>query len=168
MHKGLFASPDYLARHGAPSTPEDLAAHRFVVYTPMARKGQHRLHHGTQTASFTMQGPLHCNSMGLAVALTRAGSGIGTLPSAMARQEVASGSLVPLLPDWQFDPTEVSIVTASRRLMPSKIRAFIDHLFEQVPAEMVEALKAPSRSLHGTGKPAGAVFTTSPKTNLRQ
>jgi DNA-binding transcriptional LysR family regulator len=145
MHKGLFASPDYLARHGAPSTPDDLAAHRFVVYTPMARKGQHRLHHGTQTASFTMQGPLHCNSMGLAVALTRAGSGIGTLPSAMARQEVATGALVPLLPEWQFEPTEVSLVTASRRLMPSKIRAFIDHLYEQVPAEMVEALREPSK-----------------------
>jgi hypothetical protein len=29
--------------------------------------------------------------------------------------------------------------------MPSKIRAFIDHLFEEVPAGMVEALKTPSR-----------------------
>jgi DNA-binding transcriptional LysR family regulator len=84
--------------------------------------------------------------MGLAVALTRAGSGIGTLPSAMARQEVATGALVPLLPEWQFEPTEVSLVTASRRLMPSKIRAFIDHLYEQVPAEMVEALKTSSKT----------------------
>ena len=97
----------------------------------MAR-GQH-LCTTAQTASFTMGPGCICQLHGPGVALTGQAAASAPLPSAMARQDVASGALVPL-PEWQFAPTAVSIVTASRRLMPSKIRAFIDHLSsEQVP-----------------------------------
>ena len=79
----------------------DLAAHRFVVYTPMARKGQ--LHLAPRHAN----GQLHdagarCTATPWEPGVARAdqsGSGIGTLPSAMARQDVAWARLCPCCPN---------------------------------------------------------------------
>lgn len=132
IDKGLFATPAYLAQRGVPATPQSLADHEFVVYAQMAVHPQ-RMRLARREFLLRMQGRLQCNSIGLALALTRAGAGIGGFPPRMVQADVQAGALVPLLPEWQFDSVPVSVLTVSRRLMPAKTRAFIDHLFETVP-----------------------------------
>lgn len=132
LERGLYASPVYLQARPAPQTPADLAAHDFVVLTQ--GKGMYRtLQHGKQTAEVQVRGPLEANSIGLVLSLTRAGGGLGSFPFGMVAADVGAGTLVPVLPDWRYEPLPVHLLTASRRLMPSKTRAFIDHLFETKP-----------------------------------
>lgn len=132
LERGRYASPVYLQARPAPQTPADLAAHDFVVLTQ--GKGMYRtLQHGKQTAEVQVRGPLEANSIGLVLSLTRAGGGIGSFPFGMVAADVAAGTLVPVLPDWRYEPLPVYLLTASRRLMPAKTRAFIDHLFETTP-----------------------------------
>jgi len=132
MDKALFASPAYLAQRGLPQRPEDLAGHHFVVFQPMAM-GPQRMRLGAREFQLDMRGPMQCNSIGLTLALSKAGAGIGVFSPRMAHAEISQGLLVPLLPQWHFETSVVTVVTASRRYMPAKTRALIDHLFETVP-----------------------------------
>ena len=132
LERGLYASPVYLQARPAPQAPADLADHDFVVLTQA--KGMYRtLHCGKQSAEIQTRGPLEANSIGLVLSLTRAGGGIASFPYGMVAPDIAAGTLVPVLPEWRFEPLPVTLLTASRRLMPAKTRAFIDHLFETVP-----------------------------------
>lgn len=132
LERGLYASPVYLQARPAPQTPEDLAQHDFIVLTQTRGKPS-RLINGRQSFDIEPRGPLEANSIGLVLALTRAGGGLGGFPSGMVVADVEAGMLVPVLPDWSYEPLPVTLLTASRRLMPAKTRAFIDHLFETKP-----------------------------------
>lgn len=142
LERGLYASPVYLQSRPAPQTPADLAAHDFVVLSQ--GKGMYRkLLNGKQTAEVQQHGSLEANSIGLVLSLTRAGGGLGSFPFGMVAADVAAGRLVPVLPDWLYEPLPVYLLTASRRLMPAKTRAFIDHLFETAPEWAKPALLNP-------------------------
>ncbi len=132
LERGLYASPVYLQSRPAPQTPDELAAHDFVLLS-QARAMSRVLHNGRQSAEVPLRGPLEANSIGLVLSLTRAGGGIASFPFGMVAADVAAGTLVPVLPEWRYEPLPVHLLTASRRLMPAKTRAFIDHLFETVP-----------------------------------
>lgn len=133
MGRGLYASPVYLQARPAPLTPADLAEHDFVVMTQAKDAHKRRLQSGAQTVEIDLHGPLEANSIGLVLAMTRAGGGIGSFPYGMVAADIEAGTLVPVLPDWSYEPLPVYLLTASRRLMPAKTRAFIDHLFETAP-----------------------------------
>ncbi|MGM9480437.1 LysR substrate-binding domain-containing protein [Roseateles sp. NT4] len=133
LERGLYASPVYLQARPAPQTPADLAAHDFVVMTQAKEANKRRLQNGSQTVDIDLKGPLEANSIGLVLALTRAGGGIGSFPFGMVAADLEAGTLVHVLPEWSYEPLPVHLLTASRRLMPAKTRAFIDHLFETAP-----------------------------------
>lgn len=142
LERGLYASPIYLQARPAPQTPADLADHEFVVLT-QAKNLYRTLHNGRQTAEVEMRGPLEANSIGLVLSLARAGGGIAAFPFGMVAHDVAAGTLTSVLPDWAFEPLPVTLLTASRRLMPAKTRALIDHLFETAPEWAALSLKSP-------------------------
>lgn len=133
LGRGLYASPVYLQARPAPLTPADLADHDFVVMTQARDAHKRRLQNGSQTVEIELHGPLEANSIGVVLALTRAGGGIGSFPYGMVAPDIEAGTLVPVLPAWSYEPLPVYLLTASRRLMPAKTRAFIDHLFETSP-----------------------------------
>ncbi len=133
LERGLFASPGYLRDHPAPKTPADLRDHAFVVLQQALSFPQH-LQRGRRSVEVRMGGALSCNSVSLVRALALAGGGLASFPHGMVRTDVAEGRLVPVLPEWRFEALPVSLLTASRKLMPAKVRAFIDHLVETVPA----------------------------------
>lgn len=133
LERGLYASPVYLQSRPAPLTPADLAGHELVVLTQAKEAGKRRLQKGSQVADIDLCGPLEANSIGVVLALTRAGGGIGSFPFGMVTPDLEAGTLVRVLPDWSYEPLAVTLLTASRRLMPAKTRAFIDHLFETAP-----------------------------------
>jgi DNA-binding transcriptional LysR family regulator len=133
LERGLYASPVYLQARPAPQSPADLAAHDFVVLSQARDANKRKLQSAGRVVEIDLHGPLEANSVGLVLALTRAGGGIGSFPFGMVASDVEAGTLVPVLPDWRYEPLPVHLLTASRRLMPAKTRAFIDHLFETVP-----------------------------------
>lgn len=132
LERGLYASPVYLQARPAPQTPAELAEHDFVVLS-QAKGAYKTLLNGKQTAEVEVKGPLEANSIGLVLSLTRAGGGIAAFPFGMVASDIAAGTLVPVLPEWRYEPLPVTLLTASRRLMPAKTRAFIDHLLETKP-----------------------------------
>lgn len=132
LQRGFYASPLYLNERAAPRSPADLAEHQVVMLS-QAIGFEHVLTNGRKRVPFVPQGRVQTNSVGLLRALTLAGTGIASFPHGLVRNDVADGRLIRLLPDWEFNPLPVTLLTTSRKLLPAKVRAFIDHLMETAP-----------------------------------
>ena len=63
-----------------------------------------------------------------------AGLGLAALPPDMIRPELATGRLVPVLPDWAQPTVEVYVLTETR-LLPARVRLFLDYLVDHINAD---------------------------------
>lgn len=125
---GLFASPSYLARHGAPASPEELAAHRLVLMR-FGGSGAQRLtlRRGELDAPLPTRAALMANDNTFVRDATVAGSGIGLLLELHAAPELALGRLVRVLDGWALSARGGVFLLHAAGLLPEKVRAFRDH-----------------------------------------
>jgi DNA-binding transcriptional LysR family regulator len=126
----LVASPAWLARHGVPRTPADLAKHACVgLDTPAAPAHEWRLQGPDGESVHALGEPaLQLNEPeALAVAL-RAGSGIGSLAIYSVIDDLRAGTLVRVLPDYRLQALNVYAVYVSRVYVDARIRTFVEHL----------------------------------------
>jgi DNA-binding transcriptional LysR family regulator len=123
------ASPNYLARHGEPKTPEDLAAHACLTYEYASLKNvwPFRDQDG-RDRSVKVSGPVHANNGRFLAALAVAGAAIVIEPDFLVRPEVLAGRLVPILRQYEVPPASIHVVYPSRRHLSAKVRAFADFL----------------------------------------
>lgn len=70
------------------------------------------------------------NNITCAREAAKAGIGLASLPAMLCQEELASGELVTLLPDWQQPRVPIYLLFPERRLMPRKLRVFIDFMME--------------------------------------
>lgn len=129
----LFASADYLIRHGRPVTPEDLADHDALCL--VGRDGQPRawdLCDGQRSVTLTPRARITANSPDVLIGLACAGSGIALVPTHYAATEVQDGRLQRVLPQWSSPGGRGWAVFPGRRLMPARTRAFLD-LLDELP-----------------------------------
>ncbi|TWI69726.1 LysR family transcriptional regulator [Pseudoduganella lurida] len=127
----LVAAPAYLDRHAAPVAPADLARHdglvrrapatgRVTPWTLRDAAGQEVV--ATPRQVVTMDDP---------EALARAaasGLGITLLPLPHVGPLLANGALVRILPGWHAETRPLSIYYSSRKLVPAKVRVFVDFI----------------------------------------
>ena len=139
----LVASPAYLARHGTPQAPTDLARHRGLLRRSV---GSGRLvpwvlreRNGGEVVASVRPVAVMDDPEALAVAVAK-GMGIAFLPLPHARALLQSGAIVHVLPDWYADTRPVSIYYSSRRLLPAKVRVFVDHIVAAAAARNYGAL----------------------------
>lgn len=128
----LVAAPAYLAGHGEPRGPADLAQHRALIYSTV--QGDDRWHFtGAQgrTVSVDVRGPLRSNNLSALLAATRAGLGLAVLPRYVAHESIERGVVRPLLEDWALPTQEMHAVYPSPRLVPTKVSGFVGWLQEQ-------------------------------------
>ncbi len=124
----LVASPDYIARHGAPRHPLHLGEHRLIGYGHGGRVQQLRFTRGREQAAVTPAGPLTANNGDVMVPMLVAGQGIAALPQFIIAPELAAGQLIPLLAEWQLPALTLQIVTPPSRRRPARVDALIAHL----------------------------------------
>ena len=132
---GLYAAPSYLAGRGEPASPDDLARHDGLRL--LGRDGEPArwtLLQGETTWQAVPPGRVAANSPELLLRLARAGAGIAAVPEVLAAPYLRRGELKRVLPSWCLRPHVAWAVFPGRRLMPSKVRAFIDMLVATLPA----------------------------------
>lgn len=132
LSQGLFAAPQYLARHGHPQHTEDLARHTCLLIGDRVGAGQWRLTRAGQPAQeVPVNTRLSLNNVGLMRQMLEGGAGIGALPLKLAREAVAAARLVAVLPDYRLPVVPVRAVTSSR-LQPAAVRAVLQFLADQL------------------------------------
>lgn len=123
-------SPDYLARYGKPKHPTRLEAHHFVLYR-MPRTGRERpiqFTVGGKTIDVQPVSRLLADDGEAMVQAASLGAGLIQVPDYMAGDELAQGRLVEVLTAFRPPPMPIHIVWPGNRLMPPRVRAFIDLL----------------------------------------
>ncbi len=127
----LCASPEYLRRHGAPTTPQDLTQHNCLTYEYAPLRGQWRFRSpdGREHA-VRVAGKMHSNSGDLSAALAVRGAGIVLEPDFLVGDQLRAGRLTALLPGYAAPPAPIYAVYPTRKHLSAKVRLFVEHLAE--------------------------------------
>ncbi|PTR06741.1 DNA-binding transcriptional LysR family regulator [Nitrosospira sp. Nsp5] len=125
----LYASPRYLDRSGEPVEPADLERHECLG---ILKTGTWTLHDGTQTIKVSISGRFTLNSVGMIRRLGALDMGIIMMLEEIVTDDLASGRLRRVLPQWHGTPVSVYAVTETR-LLPAKTQRFIEFLKEHLP-----------------------------------
>jgi len=126
------ASPDYLAKHGAPKAPEDLARHDCFTYEYVSPRHVWRFRDRSGAErSVRVSGSLHSNNGDLLSEVAARGAGIVFEPAFIVGPDVRAGRLVPLLQDFEPLPLPIYAVYPSRKHLSAKVRRFVEFLIER-------------------------------------
>lgn len=137
------ASPDYLRRHGEPKTPEDMVHHRSLrLKLPSARARPLRLIDPTdhdREVVLDVPAAFTANHVDTLLRATIEGAGIGSHAAEMIAPMVRSGYLQRVLAPWITSRVSLLAVLPSRKYMPARTRAFLDHVVERTRRMMAGA-----------------------------
>lgn len=126
-----LAAPDYLARHGRPQVPQDLAAHHCLGYTASSRSSWPFQVEG-ETLWVPVKSRLQSNSGDALVDACQRGLGICRQPSFIAAPALRAGLLEAVLPDFPGPEVGIYAVFPSNRYLPTRVRALADYLAERI------------------------------------
>ena len=148
----LCASPGYLARHGTPKAPADLARHTCIgIRQGDEAYGVWRLTRGRGPRALTQavrtHGPLATHDGGVAVLWALDGHGIVMRAEWDVAAHLAAGRLVPVLPDWFTPDADVHAIYPHRHQLATRVRAFVDFIEREL--RDMAAVRAGPRAVTG-------------------
>jgi DNA-binding transcriptional LysR family regulator len=123
------ATPEYIAKHGRPEHPSDLAQHNCLIfYDASVGKGGKEWNFTGPDGNFAVHvhGSFETNSVHGLKAATMLGQGLVLGPSFVMADELKSGSLVPLLSEFLSTEYSIDALYPNREHLPTKVRTFID------------------------------------------
>jgi DNA-binding transcriptional LysR family regulator len=129
----LVAAPAYLALHGAPLQPDDLAAHDFVRFAASDGNAGNALdlaRAGERVRVQTRSRYRINNALAIRDALA-AGGGIGLCPEWLVRDLLDEISLVRVLPEWWAMPQDLYLLYPSRRYQPLRAKLFVQFVADR-------------------------------------
>jgi DNA-binding transcriptional LysR family regulator len=128
----LCAAESYVARHGLPAEPAELAKHNCLTYSHLVTGEEWRFidSRGASTA-VRVAGNLHANNGDVLRAAALCGVGIVMLPSFLVGEDVRAGRLRVLTPRWRPADMAIHAVYPPNPYVPAKLRRFIDFLAER-------------------------------------
>lgn len=128
---GVFASPEYLERTGAPITLEDLPNHRCIQFIlpstgrpmPWLFKDQGK------DVEYPFDSRMRCQEDVLAcVTLARHGGGLFQIYHFIVDKNEKNGELVEVLKPYSGRTRQFSILYPQNRHLSSKVRSFVDFM----------------------------------------
>ena len=125
----LCAAPAYLARHGTPETPADLARHNGITFHIAGKRyANWRFYRQGQWTEVAMQSDRGADDAAIAHQWALAGAGIVYKAELDLLHDLRSGALVRLLPAWSGEPYPLYAVLPSNRFIAGRVRVFLDFI----------------------------------------
>lgn len=124
----LCAAPSYLKRRGTPQHPSELTQHEVVGYSLMAMGDQWQFTGPEGPVSAKVRPRMWCNNGDTCIAAALQGAGIQLQPTFLIEQQLASGQLVEILPQFRSVELGIYAVYPSRKFVLPKVRALVDFL----------------------------------------
>ncbi len=123
----LCAAPSYLARHGSPLAPQDLAQHNCIgIRQGDEAYGIWHLTQAKRTETVKVRGSLSTNDGEIAVNWALAGHGILMRAEWDITKHLESGRLCPVLAQWKTPPADIYAIYPQRHQTAARVRAFVD------------------------------------------
>ncbi|MBO0737650.1 MAG: LysR family transcriptional regulator [Alphaproteobacteria bacterium] len=132
----LCCAPAYLKTHSAPHSPADLAGHNCLLYAYSVFGPEFPfIDAAGNLVAAHLSGNLLTTSIAVMRATALAGLGLWLCPPYIVSDLLASGALVPLLPDYDRPEMEIVALYPHRRQLSAKVRLFLDMLIDRFAAE---------------------------------
>ena len=122
------AAPAYLAAHGIPAAPADLARHQCVRDRNFRRGGRWPFTRDGELQEVEVGGRLVVNGIVASHQATLAGAGIGLLACHVIEADIAAGRLQRVLQDYRSARLPISAVYPHRRYLTAKVQRFVEFL----------------------------------------
>ncbi len=135
----VVASPAYLAARGAPQSPHDLAAHDCISFDNPMTADAWAFRIGTADVSVPVRSRLVVNGAEAAVDAALAGVGLARVISYQTAPALRGGTLRVLLREFETPPAPAHLVHRGGRLLPLKLRAFLDFATPRLRAALTES-----------------------------
>jgi DNA-binding transcriptional LysR family regulator len=122
------ASPAYIAKHGRPKHPRDLAHHECIEYQdPMSGQPfEWEFHRGPKVVPIIAPARLMVSDVDTMLDACAAGAGIAQVMALGSQALLCSGQLIELLPDWPDEVFPLHAVFPPRQHRAAKVHAFVD------------------------------------------
>ncbi|SIT34961.1 Transcriptional regulator, LysR family [Paraburkholderia piptadeniae] len=129
----ICCSPSYLARHGAPRHPSELAGRNCLQYQffPSGNEWRFEAPSG-ETLTVSVGGNLTTTSAELLRSLALDGIGILVAPSFLVADDIAGGTLIRLFEEYKLTEFAINAIYPHRRYVSAKVRTLIDLLVERM------------------------------------
>ena len=129
----IVASPDYLARHGTPRTPEDLHGHNCLNFNFRRAEPTWPFRRDGQDFALSVKGDIEANNGETLGQLAAFGVGITRVGAFSVAKELESGALIPLLEAFNpGDVEQIHAVFVGGANVPARVRVFVDFLVENL------------------------------------
>lgn len=134
----LVASPSYLAKHGHPTHPRELVDHSMSLYGHAQDATTILFSKGNQQVPVSVLSRCGANSIELLRQVALGGATIGAIPGILVHDDLATGRLVQVLPEWDTNRSQpIYVAYPSRSHLPRKVRTFVDLLTAKVTSAEV-------------------------------
>lgn len=126
--RAVVATPGYLARAGTPERPEDLARHECLIFTGLASGEAWPFQGPAGPVLVPVRGRFRASSSEAVRAAVLAGMGLYLAPLWLLAEELRDGRVVAVMPGWTPTLLPIQAVFPTRRQVPARVRAVVDHL----------------------------------------
>ena len=132
----VCASPDYLEKHGTPTTPEELSDHNCLTYSYLPNPNQWNfIDMLGQVQTIRIKNSMQSNSGNYLRDAAIAGLGILRQPTFIAYNEIKNKELVPILQDYEIPRVNAYAIYPPTRHLSQRVRTFIDFLVDRYAGE---------------------------------
>ena len=125
------AAPSYVAEHGLPRTPDDVANHNCLRISTVEAWNTWTFDNGADLQRLPIKGNFEANSADAIYYAVLAGVGIARLSTYLVNDALAQGRLVRVLPDYADETSDILAIYSNKRNLSPNVRAFIDYFTEK-------------------------------------
>jgi DNA-binding transcriptional LysR family regulator len=126
----LCASPAYLAQHGTPVQPHELEKHDVVSYSYWSSGNMWSFQGPQGEVTVRTHSRIHANNGDTCRAAALAHQGVILQPDFLVHEDLRSGALVELMPEFRAAELGIFAVYPTRKQLPLKVRRLVDFLVE--------------------------------------
>jgi len=134
VRRVICASPGYLAKHGTPAKPRDLAGHECVTFEVLASKRAWVFGSGRSELSVPVRSRLAVNTAEAAIAAAVVGVGLIRVLSYQVAEAIRENALSVVLDTFESAPLPINLVHKGQTPLPLKLRAFLDFVAPRLRA----------------------------------
>ena len=145
-HRLFCATPDYLAVHGTPVHPTELARHHCLVSVGSRSHETWRYLEDGQAREVGVSGPLTSNNVGVLKQAALRDLGVAFLGTSVMEEELRSGALQQVLTGFEPRDGVIVAVLPNRSRAARHVRLFIDYLRAELANEGPPAVDAQAAS----------------------
>lgn len=139
----VCASPAYLAKQGTPANPQDLVGHNCVTFMGLSLPNAWTFEMGRAKVAIPIHSRLVVNTAEAAIDAAIAGVGLTRVLSYQVENAVSAGALCIVLQQFETASMPISLVYTGQRLLPLKLRAFLDFATPRLRARLDSTCGAP-------------------------